>query len=100
MLNFQQQAKKLVANDEISWKKETIGPLLTNNSSKWKDEMDSPIIKLTEYCCDIAMVKGSYEYSSVHVNFRQTIVNLISRTLVSILSKIYVFKAICLVKKS
>lgn len=36
MLNFRESSKELVSNTELSWKKETLGPLLTNNYEKWK----------------------------------------------------------------
>jgi len=35
MLNFGAASEKLVSQEEMQWKGETLGPLLTNNSNKW-----------------------------------------------------------------
>jgi len=37
MLEFQSSARQLVASDEVAWKKETIGPLLSDNVGKWRN---------------------------------------------------------------
>ena len=60
MLLFRHAAKKLVSEEEMSWKKETLGPLLTNNSNKWKNELSYREVKLTEICCNEAMYHGRY----------------------------------------
>ena len=39
MLNFQETSKKLIQKDELSWKKETMQPLLASNFGKWKDAL-------------------------------------------------------------
>lgn len=61
MLSFQVTAKELVSSDEMSWKKETIGPLLENNYEKWKSKLSHIEIKLTESCCSDAITAGHYE---------------------------------------
>ena len=61
MLSFQVTAKELVSSDEMSWKKETIGPLLENNYEKWKSKLSHIEIKLTESCCSDAITAGHYQ---------------------------------------
>ena len=39
MLEFQQTAEKLIQSDELSWKKETLEPILKENIGKWKGEL-------------------------------------------------------------
>lgn len=61
ILSFGDAAKKLVADKEISWKKETLGPLLTENREKWKKELHPREVMLTELCCGQAMSRGGYK---------------------------------------
>jgi len=60
MLNFGEAAKRLVSDSEMSWKKETFGPLLNDNKDKWKKALSCKEIRLTEACCDEAMRLGNY----------------------------------------
>ena len=60
MLSFGDAARKLVSEDEVSWKKETFGPLLKNNKEKWKSTLSPREVCLTESCCREAMVAGEY----------------------------------------
>lgn len=48
MLNFQRSAHKLVAEDEIAWKRETLGPLLQRNVGKWRSRLSYSDIVLIE----------------------------------------------------
>ena len=64
MLQFGDAAKKLVSDDELSWKKETFGPLLSNNKEKWRSGLSSREIVLTELCCRQAFKRGDYQYES------------------------------------
>ena len=61
MLAFDVAAKQLVSADEISWKKETLGPLLPRNKDKWRDELSNKEILLTEFCCKEAFSIGGYK---------------------------------------
>ncbi len=61
MLSFGDAARKLVSDSEMSWKKETLGPLLNKNSDKWKKDLQSKEIKLTELCCCESMRRGGYQ---------------------------------------
>jgi hypothetical protein len=64
MLQFGDAAKKLVSDDELSWKKETFGPLLSNNKGKWKVGLSSRETALTELCCKQAFRIGHYQYDT------------------------------------
>ena len=68
MLNFGEAARDLVANDEVSWKKETFGPLLATNKEKWKAGLSTREIALTELCCRQAFDIAGYQYSESYKN--------------------------------
>ena len=50
MLDFGQAAKRLVSKSEMDWKKETLGPLIRNNSGKWREELPLREAALVEMC--------------------------------------------------
>jgi len=50
MLAYQDSASQLVSKDELSWKKETLGPLLTKNMNKWTSKLTLKEVALTEIC--------------------------------------------------
>jgi hypothetical protein len=60
MLSFQNKAKELVSEEEKQWKKETMGPLLKNNTGKWKGKLKTWEVALTEKLCDEAFQIGKY----------------------------------------
>lgn len=64
MLSFQDKAKKLVSEEEKQWKKETFGPLLKNNSGKWKGKLSNQEVALTECLCKQAFQLGGYHKSN------------------------------------
>ncbi len=63
LLNFGKQAKKLVSKTEESWKKETFGPLLSDNTDKWKKQLNHKEVALTELSCADAFKIGGYRNS-------------------------------------
>lgn len=63
MLSFGEEAKRLVSKDEVSWKKETFGPLLDQNKEKWRSELSAREIRITELCCAEAIEMGHYQLS-------------------------------------
>jgi len=48
MLEFSESAKQLVDSRELSWKKETLGPLLSNNMEKWRSGLSPFQVRMTE----------------------------------------------------
>jgi hypothetical protein len=75
LLDFGKQAKKLVSKAEESWKKETFGPLLSDNADKWKKELSLKEVALTELSCSDAFKIGGYN-SSGAINDISLISNL------------------------
>ncbi len=51
MLAFGRSAGQLVAEEEMQWKKETLGPLLTENKGKWHKVLSPRQIFFTEIVC-------------------------------------------------
>lgn len=60
MLDFSAAAEKLVDQRELSWKQETLGPLLRKNTGKWKAELEPSQACLIEEVCREAMNTGPY----------------------------------------
>ncbi len=63
MLEFASTAKKLVRSDELSWKKETLGPILKNNTGKWQSELTDWEIALSESVSSDLMSEQGYSLS-------------------------------------
>ncbi len=64
MLQFSKSAERLVDKREMSWKKETLGPLLKTNKDKWKESLKPWQINLAEQVCTTAFKDFDYEYSN------------------------------------
>jgi len=60
MLEYRDAAAELVARDEMQWKAETLGPLLTGNVDKWRGVLTAREAHLTEKACVEAMRAGGY----------------------------------------
>lgn len=61
MLQFSKSAQTLVASDEMAWKKEVLGPLLTNNMNKWANELTPQQITRIETACTPTFEDGLYQ---------------------------------------
>lgn len=68
MLDFGDAAKDLVSEKEVSWKKETFGPLLSENKEKWKSGLKPREIVLSEICCREAFSVGGYRRDNRALN--------------------------------
>ena len=62
---FGDAAKRLVRQDELQWKHETTGPLLTKNTGKWRDALSPFQLAMTERLCQTNMRFGEYESTAV-----------------------------------
>ena len=51
MLQFGDAARSLVTDEELAWKRETLGPLLATNSGKWRRELADWEAALAERVC-------------------------------------------------
>lgn len=49
--DFGRSAQRLVDQREMSWKKETLGPLLSDNSGKWREGLTPLQVRLVEGVC-------------------------------------------------
>lgn len=68
MLDFSKSSRQLVSEEEMQWKKETLGPLLATNRGKWKESLSAWEVALTERVCNEAFRVTNYEKS---VDMRQ-----------------------------
>jgi hypothetical protein len=84
MLSFGEEAKRLTSKSEISWKKETFGPILNENKDKWKTGLNLKEILLIENVCSQAFEIGAYK------NFKSNIK-------ITILDKMWIHLGILLI---
>lgn len=63
LLNFADAARSLVSEDEMSWKKETLGPLKPGNVNKWKSILTPWGVCLCELACGATFEGHGYETS-------------------------------------
>jgi hypothetical protein len=61
MLAFQRSAEELVHESERAWKEETTGPLLRDNTGKWRKGLSDWQVRLTERVCSKAFEWFDYE---------------------------------------
>jgi hypothetical protein len=65
MLAFQSSAEELVHENEHSWKKETTGPLLRDNTGKWRKGLTPWQVCLIEWVCNEAFDWFGYERAAL-----------------------------------
>jgi hypothetical protein len=61
MLDFQRSAEELVDESERGWKEETTGPLLRDNTGKWRKGLSEWQVRLTERMCTKTFEWFDYE---------------------------------------
>lgn len=69
MLEFQTSSRELVSQDEMQWKKETLGPLLSANTGKWRTELAPWEVDLTQMVCREACGVLGYTREAVSGRF-------------------------------
>ena len=67
MLAFEKSARELVDPSEMQWKKETIGPLLSKNSKKWKTGLSQEQIFWIQKICASTFENHPYTEENVKV---------------------------------
>ena len=92
MLQFSQSAQKLVADDEMKWKKEVLGPLIATNMKKWMKKLNKKQIENIETACNTAFKDRLYQKSYPDNSIKKSIGNFG----MAVLSSVY--KANILVK--
>jgi hypothetical protein len=61
MLKFQESAREIVSADEIEWKQNVLGPLLTRNAGRWRSTLDPKTARRIEEMCRPVFDEGLYE---------------------------------------
>lgn len=61
MLSFQKSASELMHPAERQWKKETLQPLITDNTAKWVRSMTAFQVALIETICEQSMIRNNYK---------------------------------------
>ncbi len=89
MINFSNSARKLVFPDEMSWKKEALGPLLTKNKDKWCRELTPEKVARIEAACSPVFKKGLYIRSQQSHTLQSVLRYIIIDKYMAILAKFY-----------
>jgi len=61
MLAFGDAAQNIIFPDELAWKREALGPLLTDNMNKWRRELTPQQVARVEAACAPAFKEGFYQ---------------------------------------
>ncbi|ARU59521.1 sulfotransferase [Oleiphilus messinensis] len=69
MLGYAKVSGELVSESEMEWKKETFGPLLPENSQKWRQNLTAYQCVLTEKLCSQVMGMGNYSPTEDRLSF-------------------------------
>jgi hypothetical protein len=85
MLSFSDEAKRLVAEDEAQWKKETFGRMLEDNYGKWQTELSEFEVTATEFVCGDALSDDTFCLPRHSKTSGTLIVRFIARTYASLI---------------
>lgn len=89
MMDFQDSAKSLIADDELDWKKSVFNAINKNNFSKWKKSLSRFEIALVESINIHAFNSYNYKKENPPILIFNKIFILILKVLTIIISKIY-----------
>ncbi len=79
MLDYEKSSEKLVAPDEMEWKKETLEPIKTDNINKWKNDLKAEKAALIEIVCSKPFRDGFYEKSQGSLTMKNVFLSIIYR---------------------
>lgn len=85
MMNFGDHAKKIVSNEEMQWKKEALGPLLTKNYGKWKSALSNIQVAKIERLCYNVFSNPGYIKTNVSKD-----IGLLNRFYLSLISALFI----------
>lgn len=85
MLEFGSSAKELVDKSEMQWKKETMGPLLSSNKNKWRNEFTDFQIDLIQKVCNSSFKNLQYNKAKINQSFLINNIHKIASGLFNIL---------------
>lgn len=91
MMDFKNSAQELIADDELSWKKEVFSSLNKDNISKWKNGLSNRLIAFIEHLVIPAFTHFNYRKSNPKINLIDKIQIAILKPSFFILSKIYIY---------
>ncbi len=89
MLAFSSSAQNIVFPDEMAWKKEALGPLLTNNMNKWRQKLPPDKIARIESACTPTFKDGFYQRSEQSNNRPNSVKYALLNGYMAILSALY-----------
>ncbi len=89
MMDYVNESKKIVSKEEMSWKKETLGPILINNINKWKKELPDKEIYLIQKVCNEIMLKNNYELKKIKLSIINHFWIITGQLVIFIFSPIY-----------
>ncbi len=84
MLNFSESSKELVSEAEMQWKKETLGPLLSKNSGKWRKTLSPSQIYYIQTLCSSVLEEFGYEPDKISPSII-TRISAVSMRIVSVI---------------
>jgi hypothetical protein len=97
MLEFGAAAKQLVSEAEVSWKKETLGPVLAANTGKWRDKLEPWEVAVVERLFRGGERSGRYRFekTTVELTFSQKLRTIFVVLMVSVLEPVYLVFRMC-----
>jgi hypothetical protein len=87
MLDFKRSASELIKESEVSWKKETLGPLLKKNTEKWKRELTNKQLFVIETICRKELNQWNYRFSEQYQ--RRSFNKFLKSSSLNIISKVF-----------
>jgi hypothetical protein len=91
MLDFTDSADKLVAEDELAWKKGVFSPVNKDNQSKWKEDLDVNSIAMVESLITPAFKLYSYKKSKPSINFYWKIKLVLLKPIFCLFTTLYIW---------
>ena len=89
MLEFAESGRELVFPDEISWKKEVLGPLLSNNAGKWREVLSPQNVLRVEAGCSPSFRAGVYSSVGINGSLKSILCTWLVDIRISILAALY-----------
>jgi hypothetical protein len=89
MLRFAEFSQNIVAADEMQWKKETLGPLLSSNLGKWVESLSPWEVCATEELCVEQFSIYGYDKTSPSLNFLARLVLKVMKPVFALAEKVY-----------